>query len=99
DGNSDNGNNSGEGNTGNGNDSGNNTPPEDSNTNEDTPEFPNPFPPRKTCPVPNPFPFPFPNPFKPNLGGKCYRIEVYDPLVLDLNKDNKISITSSKDSN
>ncbi|MCR8685195.1 hypothetical protein [Campylobacter ureolyticus] len=99
DGNSDNGNNSGEGNTGNGNGSGNNTPPEDSNTNEDTPEFPNPFPPRKTCPVPNPFPFPFPNPFKPNLGGKCYRIEVYDPLVLDLNKDNKISITSSKDSN
>ncbi|MCZ6104387.1 hypothetical protein [Campylobacter ureolyticus] len=99
DGNSDNGNNSGEGNTDNGNDSGNNTPPEDSNTNEDTPEFPNPFPPRKTCPVPNPFPFPFPNPFKPNLGGKCYRIEVYDPLVLDLNKDNKISITSSKDSN
>ena len=99
DGNSDNGNNSGEGNTGNGNDSGNNTPPKDSNTNEDTPEFPNPFPPRKTCPVPNPFPFPFPNPFKPNLGGKCYRIEVYDPLVLDLNKDNKISITSSKDSN
>ncbi|MDU5326462.1 MAG: hypothetical protein E6133_07850, partial [Campylobacter ureolyticus] len=99
DGNSDNGNNSGEGNTGNGNGSGNNTPPEDSNTNEDTPEFPNPFPPRKTCPVPNPFPLPFPNPFKPNLGGKCYRIEVYDPLVLDLNKDNKISITSSKDSN
>ncbi|MCZ6160686.1 hypothetical protein O6B98_09415, partial [Campylobacter ureolyticus] len=99
DGGSNSGNNSGEGNTDNGNDSGNNTPPEDSNTNEDTPEFPNPFPPRKTCPVPNPFPFPFPNPFKPNLGGKCYRIEVYDPLVLDLNKDNKISITSSKDSN
>ncbi|NLK67429.1 MAG: hypothetical protein GX282_08155, partial [Campylobacteraceae bacterium] len=57
------------------------------------------YPPGGTCPAPNPFPFPFPNPFDPTpSGGKCYRIEIYDPLVLDLNKDSKISITSYENS-